>query len=167
MAKPTKYATPICVALSLVTVVGVLLGLKFRLPLLIAGLLLPAVLYEIYRTEGESTIWASWLTLFAIIAELAAVWFNLKFDLAAFLGVSSHYVGGYYVPLGDIKVIFPTIMAVLAAILFFRTAGIYTKWLAVLIFIGAFSIIYTVDPALFQNLIKVVIRQGLNRLGYY
>jgi len=167
MAKSTKYATPICITLSIITVIGIVVGLFARNPLIIAGLLLPAVIYEVYRTEGESTILSSWLILGAIVAELVLVIFKINFDLARFLGTSSQYIAGYYVPLGDIKVIFPTLMGVLSVILFLRTAGIYTKWLSVLIFLGAISIVYTIDPSLFQQLIKLVVQQGMNRIGNY
>jgi len=166
MAKPTTYATPICVTLSIITVIGIGIGLLARNPLIIAALLLPAVIYEVYRTEGESTIWSSWLILGAIIAEFVLVIFKINFDLASFLGTSSQYIAGYYVPLGDIKVIFPTVIGILSVILFLRTAGIYTKWLSVLIFLGALSIVYTIDPGLFQQLIRLVVQQGMNHIGY-
>ena len=166
MAKPTTYATPICITLSIITAIGILIGLFTRNPLIIAALLLPAVIYEVYRTEGESTIWSSWLILGAIIAEFVLVIFKINFDLASFLGTSSQYIAGYYVPLGDIKVIFPTVMGILSVILFLRTAGIYTKWLSVLIFLGALSIVYTIDPGLFQQLIRLVVQQGMNHIGY-
>jgi len=59
--------------------------------------------------------------------------FNVSFDLAAFLGTTQESVAGYNIPLGDIKVVGPGIMAVLALILFIRTRGRYTKWLAIII----------------------------------
>ena len=62
MAKPAKYATPICVA-SIIAIVAIIIGLVTSNALWIIILLLPAVAYEAYRTEGVSTRWASWLLL--------------------------------------------------------------------------------------------------------
>lgn len=166
MAKPTKYAPIICTILSIVAGLGVIIGLLKDNSIIIILSLLPAIIYEAYRTEGKSTIWASWAMLGAVIAELICVYFNLKFDLASYLGTSSHYIAGYSVPLGEIQVIFPTLMAVLAIILFVRTSGIYTKWLSVIIFIGSFAIVWTIDSAIFQQLLKFGLNQGLHRLNF-
>lgn len=166
MVKPTTQAALICFVLSIILAVGIVLGLIKASPLIIILSLLPTVIYEAYRTEGQSTRWASWVMLFVVAAEIIMVIFGIKFDLAQYLGVSGKYVAGYYVPFGDLKVIFSSIMAVLSIILLIRTAGVYTRWLAVLIIIGAFAIIYTIDAAIFQQLLKLGINQGLNQLHW-
>lgn len=63
MPEPTKYATPICLILTLLAIVGLVLGLWKNSPLIFAFFLLPIVAYEAYRTEGPSTSWASWTLL--------------------------------------------------------------------------------------------------------
>ncbi len=166
MAKPTTYAALICGILSVILAVGVIAGLIKSNPLIIIFALLPTVIYEAYRTEGVSTRWASWSMLVIIILELITVFFNINFDLAQYLGTSGKYIGGYYVPLGNLKIIFPSVMAVLSIILFIRTAGVYTRWLAVLIFIGSFATIYTIDAAIFGQLMKLGVNQGLNRINW-
>ena len=160
MAKPTKYATAICIALSILLFIGIVLGFWQKNILYILGFLLPAVIYQVYRTEGKSTKWASWTMLIVIILEFILVIFKVNFNIAEFLGSGGEYVAGYYVAFGDLKAIFPTIMAVLSIILFLRTRGKYTKWLAVIIFIGALAITYQVNPEGFKDLISIVARKA-------
>jgi hypothetical protein len=161
MAKPTTYATPICILLSLIAAVGIIVAILEKSPLWAIILLVPAVIYEVYRTEGVSTKWASWFLLALLFAELICVIFGLKFDLAAYLNQDYTYVAGTSVPLGDITVVFPMIMAALAVILFIRTAGIYTKWLAVIIFISMISTVYLLSPNGFGDLIRSAIKSVL------
>lgn len=164
MAKPTKYATPICLVLSLVALLGIILGLVFKSPLISMFFLLPTIIYEVYRTEGKSTKASSILLLVVVIAEMILVIFNIGFNIAEYLGVTEKYIGGYLVPLGDIKIVGPVVMTVLSVILFVRTYGVYTKWLAVIIFITSFVIIYTLDPAAFSELLKYGVEEGINRI---
>ena len=159
MPKPTEYAPLICTILMIVAIIGAVVGYTNSLPLVIIGVLLPTVIYEIYRTEGESTRASSWLILAVLIAEAIFILFNINFDLGQYLGQSETYVGGSYIPLGDIKILAPTILAILSAILFARTAGIYTKWLSVIIFITSFVLIYVIAPTAFSSLIKAAIQR--------
>ena len=126
MAKAYKYATPICIVLSILALLGIVIGIVKSNPLITIVFLLPTVIYEVYRTEGKSTKWASWGLLIVFIAEFIFIVANISFDLAEFLGKTEGRVGGYDVPLGDIKVVGPAIVAILALILFFRTRGRYT-----------------------------------------
>ncbi len=164
MAKPYKNATPICIILTIVAVLGIIFGLIYSQPLIPIILLLPAAVYEVYRTEGKSTKAASWGMLGLLIAELVFVLFNISFDLAEFVGQTSTSIQGYNIPLGDIKVISPTAMAVLSVVLIANTRGRYTKWLAGIIFVTAFAIIYTLDPTIFQELIRMAAREAMQEL---
>jgi hypothetical protein len=164
MAKPTKYAPHICTAVSILAVIGIVVGLLRDSTLIMVILLLPATIYEVYRTEGKSTKASSVIMLLLLIAQIFLVFFDVKFNLAEFLGTSQEYIGGYLVPLGEITVVGPTLMAVLAVILFVRTRGKFTRWLAAVIFITAFAIIYSIDPDLFSELFKYGVREGMQRL---
>lgn len=166
MAKPTKYAPVICVALSIVAVIGILLGLVFSSPIPVIIFLLPAVGYEIYRTEGASTKTSSIIIGVILVLELILIIFNIDFDLVKFLGQETRYIGGYEVPLGALTVIGPTVIAILAIILFVRTYGVYTKWLAVVIFVTAFVIIYELNPATMRELFKYGIKEIIDRFTY-
>jgi hypothetical protein len=160
MAKPFKHATPICLGLTVLAAVGVALGVILWNPLPLLVLLLPTVGYEVYRTQGESTRWASWLLLVAVLVEIVLVVANVEFDLGAYLGEETHYVAGYEVPLGDVKVVGPAAIAVLAIILLIRTRGVYTRWLAVVIFLCSFAVVYALDPSYFGRLLKIGVEEG-------
>jgi len=167
MAKPYQYATPICLVLTLLAGLGIVLGLNTFNPLTIVLFLLPTVLYEVYRTEGASTKFASWGLLIVFVLEILFIVGHVNFDLASFLGTSQRYVAGHVVPLGDIKVVGPTIMAILSIVLFKRTRGRYTRWLAVIIFVSSFAIVYALDPTIFARLLKLGVKEGLDKIQYY
>jgi hypothetical protein len=164
MAKPTKYAPHICTVVTILALIGIVVGLLKDNTLIIVFLLLPATVYEVYRTEGKSTKTSSVIMLLLLIAEIFLVLFKVEFNLAEFLGTSEEYIGGYLVPLGQITVVGPTLMAILAIILFVRTAGKFTKWLAVTIFVTAFAIIYSVDPDIFTELLKYGVQEGMRKI---
>ncbi len=165
MARPTKYASLICTIMSVVAVVGVVAGLVTKSPLIILIALTPSVAYEVYRTEGESTRWASWVMAGVLVLEFILVIFNIGFDLAGFLGSSSQQVAGYAVPLGDIRVVGPALMAVLAIILIVRTRGVYTRWLAVNIIACVLATAYVLDPNVFGELLRQGVQEGINQMN--
>jgi len=164
MAKPTKNATPICIILSIIAVIGIVIGLLTGYTIAMIIGLLPTAIYEIYRTEGKSTKASSILLLVILIAELVLIIFNINFNLAEYLGTTEKTIAGYLVPLGDVKIVGPTVMAVLSIILFVRTYGKYTKWLAVVIFITSFGIIYSIDPAIFKDLFQYAVEEGIDEI---
>src|SRR4030042_825871 len=81
MAKPTKYATLICTIVSILALIGIVIGILISKPLIIVILLHPAAAYEVYRTEGPSTIWASWLLLIILIMEIIFIAANISFAI--------------------------------------------------------------------------------------
>ncbi len=164
MAKPYQNATQICIGLTILAAVGIILGLIYSQPIITVILLLPTAAYEVYRTEGRSTKAAAWGMLGLLIAQLLFVVFEININLAEFLGRSTTYIRGYRVPLGDIQVISPSLMAVLSLVLINNTRGRYTRWLALIIFVTAFAIIYTVDPAGFNDMLKLAVDEGLRKL---
>jgi len=164
MAKPYQHATPICIVLSLLAFLGIIIGVLQPSPLIIIIFLFPTVIYEVYRTEGRSTKWASWGLLATFIAEIFLIVGKVDFDLTEFLGTSKGMIGGYRVPLGDIKVVGPVIMAVLSLILFTRTRGRYTKWLAIVILMASFAIVYSLDPTVFEGMMRLGIKEGLRQI---
>jgi hypothetical protein len=166
MAKPTKHASLICATCSILALLGILIGIAQSSSLIAIIFLLPAVVYEVYRTEGKSTKWASWGLLVVFALELVLIIGNVSYDLAEFFGTTSKYVGGYRVPLGDIKIVAPAMMAVLSVILFVRTRGRYTKWLAVIICITSFAIVYILEPTIFKELLRFGIDAGLDQLRF-
>ena len=164
MAKPTKHAILICTILSIIALIGIIIGPLMSKPLIIVILLIPAAVYEAYRTEGPSTKWASWFLLLLLILEIILIITNFSFDLASFFGTSETSVAGYNIPLGDVKIVGPIIIGILSIILFIRTRGKYTKWLAAIIFITCFAIIYTLNPEIFKNLLGLAVDRGIENL---
>ncbi len=164
MAKSYRHATLICIILSFLAALGIVWGLFQHEPLLIALFLLPTIIYEVYRTEGKSTKLASWGLLGIFILEILLILGKVNFDLAGFLGTKQKQLAGHAVPLGDIKVVTPTAMAILSLVLFTNTRGRYTKWLAVIIFITSFAIVYVLDPNLFARLLKIGVNEGLRQI---
>ena len=164
MAKPYKSAVPICLALTGLAVIGAAMGIMRSSPLIVIAFLVPTVIYEVYRTEGASTKWASWVLLLVLAAEVLLIVADININVAEFLGSSQETVAGYTVPLGDVKIVAPAIMAVLAVILFTRTRRRYTRWLAVIIFFGAFAIVYVLDPTIFSTLVRFGIEEGLEKV---
>lgn len=166
MPKPTKHATLICTITSIIALIGIIIGIIFKLPLVIVFLLLPAAAYEAYRTEGPNTKWASIFMIIILVALAILIIFNINYDLASLFGREYQYVSGYTIPLGDIKVVAPILLAITSIILFVRTYGVYTKWLAVVIFISAFAIIYALDPTIFKQAVQWTSGEISNR-SYY
>jgi hypothetical protein len=162
--KPTKYAPHICTTVTIVALIGIVVGLVTGNALWPVILLLPAAIYEAYRTGGKSTKAASLLLVGVLILEILLLAFGVSFNLVEFLGTTQQRIGGYWVPLGDITIVGPTVMAVLAVILFTKTRGKFTKWLAVTIFITCFAIVYTIDPETFNELLKYAVQEGLKRI---
>jgi hypothetical protein len=141
-----------------IVVVGALIGMPADVPLLVIAAVTPSVLYEVYRTEGESTRWASWALLGALILETVFLVFGVSFDVGQFLGNSQQDVAGYQVPLGDVKLVGPALAGVCALVLLARTRGRYTKWLAVNIIVAMVALAYTIDSGALTDLIGM----GLN-----
>lgn len=166
MPKPVKYAPQICIALSLLALAGVVWGLLITSPLVMLIFILPAVAYEVYRTEGASTKWASWGILAVLVLEFVLILFRIDIDLAALMGASSQYVGGYHVPLGRISALGPVLIGILSVILFTRTNGPYTKWLSVVILATCLAMLFTIDTGIFKQILRLGVDQGFNRLRF-
>lgn len=146
MARPTRYATPICLTLSAFAAVGIALGFLTEEVMYPVGFLVPTVAYEAYRTEGVSTRWASWTMAGLILALIFLVAFGVEFDLRELFGTDVTYVDGRTIPLGDVKVVFPAAMAVLSVVLWTRTRGVYTRWLAAIVFVTSAVIVHLSAP---------------------
>lgn len=164
MARPTKNATAICLGLSVLTVICIVIGLATSTPLVILLALVPTVAYEIYRVEGESTKWASWGMGAVLLALFVFLVFDLSWNLAEWLGQEEAEVGGYLVPLGDIKTLGAAMLGAMAMVLFFRTRGIYTRWLAAIIFVGVAALVYGLNPDVFADLLRQGAQDAINQI---
>jgi len=150
----------VCLLMTLWMILAIIIGFVIKSVVLVAVFLLPVVVYEIYRTKGEFTSLSSWLMLAVLIGELIFIIFGINYNLAEYFGSQDAYIAGQYVPLGDIKILGPTLMAVFSLVLLVRTYGPYTKWLSVIIFVSSLIIIYILNPNAFQDLLKMVIHNN-------
>lgn len=164
MAKPTKNAMPITLGLGFLAVLGVIIGLIIDSALVPLILILPVGAYEVYRVEGESTRYASWGLMAAIIAEIAFIVFDISYDLGKLIDTDTTYIQNYEVPLADIKTMAPILMGVLSVVLFKNTYGKYTKLLSVFILITAFALVYIINPEIFNQIAELAAQEGIDRL---
>ena len=136
------------------------------MPIIVAFSIIPAIIYEIYRTEGVFTKIASWLALIVTIIALYVIHKNVMIDIIPFITkFISVPVTVKLVPAGLIA---PVVLVILAVYLFRRTAGIYTRWLAVVILVTSIVLFYTLDPQLIKNLLSTPevqknIKEGVKR----
>lgn len=159
MPRSTEHALLICLVCTIITLAGFILGYFFHKPVIMVFFLLPAVIYEVYRTEGISTIWASWGMFAVLIAEVVLIYGNYNINLS---GYASRYIKG--LPFIDIKLAGPVLMAYFSYVLLRRTAGLYTKWLALVIFIGSAGLFLLLDPSLLAKLAGGKLDEQLKKL---
>jgi hypothetical protein len=159
--------TSVCTLVMVIAIIGAFISLATRSPLWILFFLLPATTYEAIRTqEGASTKFSSIFLLVILILEILLIIFNVNFDLAGFFGAKEKYIVGYTLPLGDIKIFGPLLLAILSTVLIFRTRGKYTKWLSIIIAIGSLVTIYLINPYFFQEALKLIVNGLFDRFSF-
>jgi hypothetical protein len=167
--KPKSGLSPvvICTIATILALIGAFVAIGAKSPLLMFLFLLPAVIYEVIRTEpGASTKFSSILLLIIIVLEIILIVFGINYDLAKFFGEEEKYVAGYTLPLGDVKVFGPLLTAILSTVLVFRTYGTYTKWLSIIIALGSLVAVFLISPAFFQQALKLIINGLFDRMSY-
>ena len=150
----TSLAKIICLVLTIITLATIVLGFYLKNPFYVILGILPAAIYEVIRTEGYYTKAGSIAIAILVILEILAIKGLIKFDLAVWLGRDTIYFSGYSLPLGNIIFIFPAASAVISLVLFFRTYGVYTKWLSILLLLSSLTLIYLVNKETLFDLIK-------------
>ncbi len=159
MAQSTKHAFLICLALTIIAAAGGAAAVYWKKPLAVIICALPAAAYEVYRTEGLMTKLAA-LGIFAVfIAEILFIAFGFKLDVGKYI---ARYIS--FLPTVDAKLLGPVVIAILAIMLVRRTAGIYTIWLAVVLFVSAAALLYSLDPALFKSMVQPAVKEGIRRV---
>lgn len=167
--KAGKAGKPVglCVLFTIIAAAGIIAGLILKNPLWTILGLVPTAVYEVIRTAGVSTKVSSIILAVVLAAELALIIFHVNFNLAKFLGMTHTTISGYSIVLGDIRVVGAALMAILSVVLIIRTAGPYTKWLAVNIIVACFAVIYTIAPKDFNELIRLAIQQVMQRINFH
>lgn len=147
-----------CIIITLFAAVCIAAGFFLKNPVIMILGLLPASLYEAYRTWGISTKIASVLLFLLLVFELILLLFNINFDLAKIFGISKKYIYGYGEIFIDIKTLLPLVIIFLSTVLLVRTVGLYTKWLSLILIIGCFFVIYILYPAQFNKLLNYAVK---------
>jgi len=93
-------------------VVGAVWGWVVKSLLAIAIFLLLVVTYGIYYTRGQSTALSSWILAIVLILEIIFILFDISWELGRYLNLEYSYIGGQYIPLGDIKILAPILLLV-------------------------------------------------------
>lgn len=159
MAKSTRNAVLICGVLTVIVAIGTAASIYWKQPLAIIIAALPAAAYELYRTEGFATRLASAGVLAVLVAEIVLIVGKIELNIARFVG---KYVGS--MPVVDAKLAGPVVIALLAVMLVRRTAGIYTKWLAIVLLGAAVALFYTLDPVLLSKFVKPALQEGARHI---
>lgn len=167
MAKEYKHAVWICLALSIIAAAGIVAGILLAKPMIIAIVLIPVIAYEVYRTEGVFTTLASWGALGIVFLEIYAIVSGITFNIQELIPVNINIPGtlGANLPAALIG---PVILVILSVYLFKQTAGMYTRWLSVIILITSVALFYTIDPQLMGNIfnspdLQKEINEGIQR----
>jgi hypothetical protein len=150
--------TNICIFCTIFALAFIFLSFGFNNPYLILIGYFPAVVYEVWRTEGTYTKISSVAILVLTVLEALALAGVINFNLAAFLDQEEAYFKGYWLPLGSIVFVFPLIVIVLSILLFSRTAGRYTKWLSIIILVSSAALLFQVDKGALVEAIKTYLR---------
>ncbi len=166
MAKGYRYAPVICAGITVIALVGSIIGIWKNIPLIIAVCLIPAIIYEIYRTEGVFTTLASWLALIITIGAMYVIYTKTMIDLLPYIAKFVRIpVASMRIPAGLIA---PVLLVIISVFLFKRTSGIYTRWLAVVILITSVALFYGIDPQLIKSVLTTSevqqnIKEGVKR----
>jgi len=158
MAKEYENATLICIILTLVAAAGIGIAIWKNLPIAIAAALVPAVIYEVYRTEGMYTKLASVGLLGLLVLEIVLILNRGNAVIAQYVKKAGAAVKNTGLPAGalpDASVIIPAVMVLLSFMLIRRTGGKYTMWLAGIILVSSLALIYSLDPAIIDSILKM------------
>lgn len=150
----TSSAKVLCVVISIITIITIGVGIWLKNPYWVIAGIIPAALYEAWRTEGSYTKAASIAIVVLVILEILAILGIIRFNIAQFFATDSFYFSGYLIPLGDIASIFPIVCALLSLVLLRRTYGPYTKWLSILLIASSLVLLYIVNKSIIPELIK-------------
>ncbi len=153
MAKETRYAGIVCLVLTIISLAGILSGIKFEMPIIIALVLLPPSVYEVYRTEGIFTKIASLLILGIVFTETILIAGKISINIIEFAKKAGAGTVKFSIPPVDLKTAGAAAGAVLAIFLLKRTGGRYTIWLAVIILAGMLSLVYALNPELLNQIL--------------
>ena len=159
--KDTGLAVTISIIITVFTLITLVVGLWIKNPFWIIAGIVPAAAYEAWRTEGYYTKIASGAIAVLVILEIFAIMGVINFNLADLFGSSETYFSGYFIPLGELTLIFPFAAVLLSLILVRRTYGPYTKWLSILLIASSAALLWVVNKDGLMEILRT------STSGYY
>lgn len=156
----------IWIGLAALAVVGTVIGVLLKMPLLITILLMPILAFEIYKPQGKDTGFSCWALLILLILEAISIIFNIRINIAGTLGITKKQTANAINAFGRIDIYILLGITYYSFKLFFKAAGLYLKLLAVIVFAGSLACVYTVDPKLYQKLAYLFSDQVLGRIRF-
>ncbi len=150
-----KTAATICYILTAIAIITLIIGILLKNPYWVIAGIVPAALYEAWRTEGYYTKIASVIIAALSVLEIFAILGTIKFNLAELAGQDYAYVAGESIPLGDIRFVFPIIAVILSIALVRRTYGKYTKWLSILLVASSIALLFLVNKNALGEILRL------------
>ncbi len=192
-----KKPAILCLLITVVALIGIVLGVWLKLPLITLFSLVPAAIYEAIRTEGTKTKAAAIAITVLLLADIGLVIGKVNKNMVGYVLKTKNFVtkhsnniehvrnlkrmdqmtnrmapgygsnnrtkqvenlmGKYRVSwrhFADIKVFFAGIIVLLSIFLVAKTWGVYTRWLAGILFVTSFASVYAMMPIYFDRLFK-------------
>src|SRR4030042_3895190 len=148
-----KFPIIACTVITIFALGTLILGLILKNPYWVIAGIVPAAIYEAWRTQGFFTKLQSVGILVLVVLEILAIMRVIKLNLGQGLEDQEIWVGGFTVLLGDIRFLIPAVMVVLSLGLLWRTYGMYTKWLSVVLTANSVALLYLVNK---KDLISII-----------
>ncbi len=150
----TKFPIIACTVITIIALATLILGLLIKNPYVVIAGIIPAAIYEAWRTQGFFTKLQSVGILVLVILEILAIMRVFTFNLGQGIEDEEIYVGGFILLLGDIRFLIPAVMVILSLGLLWRTYGMYTKWLSVVLTASSVALLYIVNKKALISIIQ-------------
>jgi len=146
----------ICTILTVWALLALIGGFLLKNPYVIIAGIIPAALYEAWRTEGIYTKAISTILAILAVIEIFVIMGILK--LGAISGSTEAgeriYVSGYFLPLVDVKFLIPAGMIACGVALIYWTYGVYTKWLSIVLVVSSIGLLYLMNKEVLIEMIR-------------
>lgn len=150
-----KVPVIICSILTVWALLALIIGMLLQNSYVIIVGIIPAAIYETWRTEGFYTKAISAILAILSILEIFVIKGIIKFNfLAPTETIQTVYLQGYFLPLVDAKFFVPALMLIASIMLIYYTYGIYTKWLSITLTVGTIGLLYLLNKQILWDIIS-------------
>ena len=138
----TEHRRPIlfCIVITIAAVLGITFGIKFNKPLITALVILLPVIYELRQAKGLFGKIISLLSLIILFAEIYALTSTINVDLSRMTaGMLKHTINA--------AMLGPVILIIFSIYLLRYAAGVYSKWLSIIILICSIVLCFIIPDS--------------------